>query len=65
MPGTRACGQVTPAAKSPLRPPPALAKRHQVQQEALVSIALGLADGGEARRKLKNGSNRKPAGKGK
>ncbi|WP_305095656.1 2-oxoglutarate dehydrogenase E1 component [Croceibacterium aestuarii] len=46
-------------------PATGLAKRHQAQQEALVSIALGLADGGEARRKLKNGSNRKPAGKGK
>ncbi|MEB3414604.1 2-oxoglutarate dehydrogenase E1 component [Alteriqipengyuania sp. WL0013] len=28
------------------------AKRHQMQQEALVTIALGLADGGEAARKL-------------
>ncbi len=38
-------------------PATGLAKRHQVQQEALVTIALGLADGGDARRKLKNGSN--------
>ena len=34
-------------------PATGLAKRHQTQQEALVTIALGLADGGEAKRALK------------
>jgi len=34
-------------------PATGLAKRHQAQQEALVTIALGLADGGEAKRALK------------
>ena len=34
-------------------PATGLARRHQVQQDALVSIALGQADGGEARRALK------------
>jgi 2-oxoglutarate dehydrogenase E1 component len=36
-------------------PATGLAERHRVQQEALVGIALGLADGGEARR---NGSKK-------
>ncbi len=34
-------------------PATGLAKRHQAQQDALVTIALGLADGGEAKRALK------------
>mgnify|MGYP001339817747 CR=1 FL=1 len=34
-------------------PATGLAKRHQAQQEALVTIALGLADGGAAKRALK------------
>ncbi|WP_126172589.1 2-oxoglutarate dehydrogenase E1 component [Altericroceibacterium xinjiangense] len=34
-------------------PATGFAKRHQVQQDALVTIALGLADGGKARRMLK------------
>jgi 2-oxoglutarate dehydrogenase E1 component len=42
-------------------PATGLASRHKVQQEALVSIALGIADGGETRRELKNG--RKAGGK--
>ncbi|MGX7895706.1 2-oxoglutarate dehydrogenase E1 component [Tsuneonella sp. HG222] len=36
-------------------PATGFAKRHQMQQEALVSIALGMADGGEMQRKLQNG----------
>ena len=42
-------------------PATGLAKRHQVQQEALVTIALGLADGGEAARKLKPRKTKKNA----
>jgi len=34
-------------------PATGLARRHQVQQESLVTIALGLADGGDAQRALK------------
>jgi 2-oxoglutarate dehydrogenase E1 component len=42
-------------------PATGLASRHQVQQEALVTIALGLADGGE---KQRNGARRKAGAKG-
>ena len=43
-------------------PATGLAKRHQVQQESLVSIALGLADGGDAARQLKSRKSSKKAG---
>ena len=42
-------------------PATGLAKRHQVQQEALVSIALGLADGGRSARTKKSSNSRKKA----
>ncbi|MEO1967476.1 MAG: 2-oxoglutarate dehydrogenase E1 component [Sphingomonadaceae bacterium] len=46
-PGMRPCYAGREVSASPAT---GLAKRHQVQQEALVSIALGLADGGAASR---------------
>ncbi|WP_324827048.1 2-oxoglutarate dehydrogenase E1 component [Qipengyuania zhejiangensis] len=42
-------------------PATGFASRHQVQQEALVSIALGLADGGEAARNAKSPKNNEKA----
>ena len=42
-------------------PATGFAKRHQVQQEALVSIALGLADGGAAARAKKSNKSSKKA----
>jgi 2-oxoglutarate dehydrogenase E1 component len=38
-------------------PATGLASRHKTQQEALVSIALGIADSGDARRGLNIGKN--------
>ena len=48
--GMRPCYAGREEAASPAT---GLAKRHQCQQDALVTIALGLADGGEAKRALK------------
>ncbi len=42
-------------------PATGFASRHQVQQEALVCIALGLADGGEAARNAKSPKNNEKA----
>ncbi len=45
--GMRPCYAGREVAASPAT---GFAARHQIQQDALVSIALGLADGGEAKR---------------
>ncbi len=57
-PGMRPCYAGREVAASPAT---GLASRHKVQQEALVGIALGLADGGDSARGGKSKSSKKKA----